>query len=63
MVGMSVGGQGRACRRDLAKAVDLGLKGEKGERRTGVEGNREFVLDFVCVGEDEYWERERRVRR
>jgi len=28
----------------------------------GVEENREFILDFVCVGEDECWEQERRVR-
>ena len=28
----------------------LGFEGEKGERRTGVEGNRDFRLDFVCVG-------------
>jgi len=59
---MFVGGQGWACQRDLVKALDLGLKGKKGERQTGVEGNREFILDFVCVGEDECWERERRVR-
>jgi len=59
---MFVGHQGRPCRRDLVKALDLGLKGEKGKRRTGVEGNRDFGLDFICVGEDECWERERRVQ-
>jgi len=58
--GMLVG-EGRSCRRDLGKALYLGLKGEKGERRTGVEGNRDFSLDFVCVGEGECGERERRV--
>jgi len=31
MVGMFVGGQGQACQRDLAKALDLGLKGKKGK--------------------------------
>jgi len=31
MVGMFVGGQGQACRRDLAKALDLGLEGKKGK--------------------------------
>ena len=63
MVGMFVGGQGRPCRKDLAKALDLGLKGERGERRTGMVGNKEFETDFVCVGGDKCWERERRVRR
>jgi len=61
MVGMFVGGQGQVCQRDLAKALDLGLKGEKGKQWTGMEGNREFILDFVCVGGDECWEQERRV--
>ena len=46
MVGMFVGGQGRPGRKDLGKASDLGLKGEKGERRTGVERNRESGLDL-----------------
>ena len=53
MVGMFVGGQGRPCRRGLGKVPNLGLKDEKGERRTGVERNRELGLDFVCAGEDE----------
>ena len=44
---MFVGSQGRRRQRDL------GLKGEKGERRMGVERNRVFELDSVCVGEDE----------
>ena len=52
-MGTFAGGQGRPCRGDLGKALDLGLKGEKGERRTG-EGD--FELDFV---EGECWERER----
>ena len=56
MVGMFVSGQGQACQRDL------GLKGKKGKQWMGMEGNREFVLDFVCVGEDECWEQERRVQ-
>lgn len=58
---MFVGGQGRPCRGDLGKVLDL--KRERGERRTGVEGERDFGLYFVCVGEEECWERERRVRR
>ena len=62
MVGMFVGGQGRPRRRDLGKASDSGLKGEKGEQRTGVERDREFGLDFVCAGEDGCWQRERRVQ-
>jgi len=47
----------------LGKGFGLDLKGEKGERRTGVEGNRDFRLDFVCVGEGECEGRERRVPR
>ena len=56
MVGMFFGGQGQPCRRDLC------LKGEKDGRRMGVEGNRDFGLDFVWVGEDGCGERERRIR-
>ena len=56
MVGMFFGGQGRRSRRDLY------LKGEKDGRRMGVEGNRDFGLDFVWVGEDGCGERERRIQ-
>jgi hypothetical protein len=59
MVGMFVGGQGRPWRGDLAKALNFGLKGE---RRVGVEGEIDFGLDFLCVGEGGCWERAR-VRR
>jgi len=64
MVGMFLGGQGRPCRADLAdlgKVLNLGLKGEKGERRTGVEGESGCCFDEGACGGD--WERERRVRR
>lgn len=52
----------------MGKVLNLGLKGEKGERRAGVEGDSGCLgPDFVCVGEGDGdcgdWERERRIRR
>ncbi len=54
---MFLGGQGRPCRADLGKGLNLGLN----ERRAG----EEVGLDGGCVAEDDCcdWERERRVWR
>ena len=62
MVGDVCRSPGAAGSEGLGKGFGPGFEGREGRAVDGRGRNRDFGLNFICVGEDECWEREIRVQ-